>query len=580
MISWNRGAERIFGYTEAEVVGKPLSMLMPERFRPMHDAGIKRVVDGGVAASKLIGETVEVVGLRKDGREFPLELSLATWDTPNGRFFSGIIRDITERKKAEDKIRALLETAPDPIVEVDHDAASCWPTRAPTSSSATTARRSSSVRSRSCSPSARARSSPSASTPCSAARDADGSFGLAPGPLGPAQGRHRVPGRRHAQHAADRRRHRRHEHHPRRHRAQALRDPAQAPGRPRRAHRALQPPPLRGGARRVRRLRRALQRVRRRPAARPRPLQVRQRHARPQGRRRGHPRRRRRPARQRAQERRGRPPRRRRVRRPAARTRAAPRPSASPRRCSRPSASADLPLEGQRVTMTTRIGVALFGERRPAASRTCSSTPTSRCTPPRTPAATATRSPRRDGEHLTSMQARLGWVDQIRRGARRGPLRPLLPADPAPCDATRSRSGSCCCAWSGEDGELIPPAVFIPTAERFGLIQEIDRWVVKQRHPPARTSTATAPPRCGSRSTSPASRWSTTRCRSMVEREIAPTGIDPEQPRLRDHRDRRDRQHGAGARVRRPPDAASAAASRSTTSAPASRPSTTSSTCR
>ncbi|MEA2482019.1 MAG: hypothetical protein QOJ07_3941 [Thermoleophilaceae bacterium] len=122
MISWNRGAERIFGYTEAEVLDKPLSVLMPERFRAMHDAGIKRVVDGGVAASKLIGSTVEVVGLRKDGREFPLELSLATWQTPKGRFFSGIIRDISERKKAEDKIKALLETAPDPIVEIDSDA--------------------------------------------------------------------------------------------------------------------------------------------------------------------------------------------------------------------------------------------------------------------------------------------------------------------------------------------------------------------------------------------------------------------------------------------------------------------------
>ena len=121
IISWNRGAERIFGYTEPEVLGKALSMLMPERFRALHDAGIKRVVDGGVAASKVIGNTVEVMGLRKDGREFPLELSLATWDTPNGRFFSGIIRDISERKKAEDKIKALLETAPDPIVEIDSD---------------------------------------------------------------------------------------------------------------------------------------------------------------------------------------------------------------------------------------------------------------------------------------------------------------------------------------------------------------------------------------------------------------------------------------------------------------------------
>ena len=94
---------------------------MPERFRPMHDAGIKRVAEGGMAASRLIGQTVEVVGLRKDGREFPLELSLAMWETAGARFFSGIIRDISERKKAEEKLKAVLETAPDPIVEVDPD---------------------------------------------------------------------------------------------------------------------------------------------------------------------------------------------------------------------------------------------------------------------------------------------------------------------------------------------------------------------------------------------------------------------------------------------------------------------------
>jgi diguanylate cyclase (GGDEF)-like protein/PAS domain S-box-containing protein len=121
IISWNRGAESIFGYSEDEVVGKSLSMLMPERFRAMHEAGIARVAEHGPSASRIMGSTAEVVGLRKDGREFPLELSLATWDTPSGRFFSGIIRDITERKKAENKIRALLETAPDPIVEVSDD---------------------------------------------------------------------------------------------------------------------------------------------------------------------------------------------------------------------------------------------------------------------------------------------------------------------------------------------------------------------------------------------------------------------------------------------------------------------------
>ncbi len=119
IVSWNRGAALMFGFAAEEVLGKPLSILMPDRFRSLHDAGLKRVADHGLSASRVIGQTVEVTGLRKDGREFPLELSLATWDSPDGRFFSGIIRDITERKKAEDKIKALLETAPDPIVEVD-----------------------------------------------------------------------------------------------------------------------------------------------------------------------------------------------------------------------------------------------------------------------------------------------------------------------------------------------------------------------------------------------------------------------------------------------------------------------------
>ena len=80
-----------------------------ERFRAMHDAGIRRVATGGRAASKLIGQTVEVVGRRKDGREFPLELSLAMWESAGERFFSGIIRDISERKKAEEKLKAVLD---------------------------------------------------------------------------------------------------------------------------------------------------------------------------------------------------------------------------------------------------------------------------------------------------------------------------------------------------------------------------------------------------------------------------------------------------------------------------------------
>jgi PAS domain S-box-containing protein len=103
--SWNRGARLIFGYTEEEVLGKPVSMLMPERYRQEHQAGMERVNTTG--QTRMIGRVVELHGLRKDGTEFPLELSLSQWETAQGKFYSGIIRDITRRKQAEEEILRL-----------------------------------------------------------------------------------------------------------------------------------------------------------------------------------------------------------------------------------------------------------------------------------------------------------------------------------------------------------------------------------------------------------------------------------------------------------------------------------------
>jgi sigma-B regulation protein RsbU (phosphoserine phosphatase) len=100
---WNKAAEAIFGYTPEEVVGKPLTMIMPERFREKHTKGMNRVVLTG--KSKIIEKTIEVAGLRKNGREFPLELSLAKWRTDEGTFFTGVLRDITERKRAEAELK-------------------------------------------------------------------------------------------------------------------------------------------------------------------------------------------------------------------------------------------------------------------------------------------------------------------------------------------------------------------------------------------------------------------------------------------------------------------------------------------
>jgi len=103
IIGWNRGAEIIFGYTEAEVMGQPLTVLIPQRYYDRHVSGMHRVLSGG--KSHIIGKTVELEGLRKDGSEFPLELSLAKWETAEGQFFTSFIRDITERKRTETTLK-------------------------------------------------------------------------------------------------------------------------------------------------------------------------------------------------------------------------------------------------------------------------------------------------------------------------------------------------------------------------------------------------------------------------------------------------------------------------------------------
>jgi PAS domain S-box-containing protein/diguanylate cyclase (GGDEF)-like protein len=105
ILSWNEGAQRMFGWSEAEVVGQPLTVLMPERLRAAHLAGLERYL--ATAKRTVIGRTVELAGERRDGSEFPVELSLSTWTTAEGRFFTGIIRDISERRRAEEERRSL-----------------------------------------------------------------------------------------------------------------------------------------------------------------------------------------------------------------------------------------------------------------------------------------------------------------------------------------------------------------------------------------------------------------------------------------------------------------------------------------
>jgi PAS domain S-box-containing protein len=124
VITWNPAAERIFGYSKDEVIGGSLTILMPERFRDLHDRGMQRVVDTG--ETRVIGRPVLLTGLHKDGTEFPIELSLATWLTEGTRFFSGIIRDVSDREAAleevsrsEEQMRAIMSSANDAIICAD-----------------------------------------------------------------------------------------------------------------------------------------------------------------------------------------------------------------------------------------------------------------------------------------------------------------------------------------------------------------------------------------------------------------------------------------------------------------------------
>jgi PAS domain S-box-containing protein len=116
ILAWNQGAQAIFGYGEAELVGEPLTRLMPERYRGAHRSGLARFRATG--ESRVIGRTVQLHGLRKDGSEFPLELALSSWQAGAETFYSGIIRDITVRQQTEEAIGTLNETLEQRVTEL------------------------------------------------------------------------------------------------------------------------------------------------------------------------------------------------------------------------------------------------------------------------------------------------------------------------------------------------------------------------------------------------------------------------------------------------------------------------------
>ncbi|TLD69308.1 PAS domain S-box protein [Phragmitibacter flavus] len=115
----NAAAERLFGYTKEEMVGNNVKMLMPSPYHDKHDGFVKNYLQTG--EKRIIGIGREVVARRKDGSVFPMDLSVGEVNLPKGRFFTGIIRDITDRKELEEKILEISEEEQNRIGQDIHD---------------------------------------------------------------------------------------------------------------------------------------------------------------------------------------------------------------------------------------------------------------------------------------------------------------------------------------------------------------------------------------------------------------------------------------------------------------------------
>jgi PAS domain S-box-containing protein len=107
VVEFNPAAERTFGYSRDQMLGRKVAELMPVHFRDRHRAAVARVVETG--EERILGDRIEVTGLRSDGTEFPIELTITRVPGREPPQFIGVLRDITDRKSAEEEVRQTLD---------------------------------------------------------------------------------------------------------------------------------------------------------------------------------------------------------------------------------------------------------------------------------------------------------------------------------------------------------------------------------------------------------------------------------------------------------------------------------------
>jgi PAS domain S-box-containing protein len=120
ILVFNRAAEKMFRCPAAEAIGQPIDCFIPQRFRALHASHIQSFGQTGVTTRVMAGARA-VYGLRADGEEFPLEASISQVEAGGQKLYTVIMRDITERERAEERFRQVIEGAPNGMVMVDRE---------------------------------------------------------------------------------------------------------------------------------------------------------------------------------------------------------------------------------------------------------------------------------------------------------------------------------------------------------------------------------------------------------------------------------------------------------------------------